>query len=74
MDSLNITTNVLISIPDKRPSLLKGHISGARGVASQEGFRCTEFQNSEIDHISIFVCNDHIAKQVTYCTKVSSYN
>ena len=26
--------------PDERPSLLEGYISGAKGVASQEGFNC----------------------------------
>ena len=30
--------NVLISTPDERPPLLKGHFSGAKGMASQEGF------------------------------------
>ena len=30
----------MISTPDERPPLLKGHISDAKGVASQEGFHC----------------------------------
>ena len=30
--------HVSISTPDKGPVLLKGHISGEKGVASQEGF------------------------------------
>ena len=33
-------TNALISTPEKRPPLLKGHISAAKGVASQEEFHC----------------------------------
>ena len=31
---------ILISIPDERLHLLKGHISGTKGVASQEWFHC----------------------------------
>ena len=42
LDTVNININVLISTPDERPPLLKGHISAAKGVASQEGFHCTE--------------------------------
>ena len=46
-DNVNLNINVLISTPDERPPLLKGHFSGAKGVASQEGFHCTELaQNS----------------------------
>ena len=41
LDNVNLDINVLISTPDERPSLLKGHLSGAKGVASQEGFHCT---------------------------------
>ena len=36
----NLNINVLISTPDERPPLLKGHFSDAKGVASQEGFHC----------------------------------
>ena len=39
-DNVNLNINVLISTPDERPPLLKGHFSGAKGVASQEGFHC----------------------------------
>ena len=38
LDNLNLNINVLISTSDERPPLLKGHFSGAKGVASQEGF------------------------------------
>ena len=38
--NINLNINVLISTPDKRPPLLKGHFSYAKGVASQEGFYC----------------------------------
>ena len=41
LDNVNLNINVLISTPDKRPLLLKGHFSGAKGVVSQEGFHCT---------------------------------
>ena len=40
LDHVNLTINVLISTPDERPPLLKGHFSGAKGVASQEGLHC----------------------------------
>ena len=40
LDNVNLNINVLISTPDERPRLLKGHISDAKGVASQEGFHC----------------------------------
>ena len=38
--NVNLNINVLISTPDERPPLLKGHFSDAKGVASQEGFHC----------------------------------
>ena len=38
LENVNININVLISTPDERPTLLKGHFSGAKWVASQEGF------------------------------------
>ena len=41
LDTVNLNINVLIFTPDERPPLLKGHFSGAKGVASQEGFHCT---------------------------------
>ena len=44
-DTVNLNINVLIFTPDKRPPLLKGHFSGANGVASQEGFHCKDFTN-----------------------------
>ena len=40
LDTVNLNINVLISTPDERPPLLKGHFSGEKGVASQEGFHC----------------------------------
>ena len=41
LDNVNLNINVLISTPDKRPPLLKGHFSGGKGVALQERFHCT---------------------------------
>ena len=38
--NVNLNINELISTPDERPPLLKGHFSDAKGVASQEGFHC----------------------------------
>ena len=38
LDNVNLNINVLISTPDERRPLLKGHFSGAKGVASQKGF------------------------------------
>ena len=35
LDNVNLNINVLISTPDERPSLLKGHFSCIKGVASQ---------------------------------------
>ena len=40
LDNVNLNINVLIYTPDARPPLLKGHFSGAKRVASQEGFHC----------------------------------
>ena len=48
LDNVILKINVLISTPDEWPLLLKGHISGAKGVASQEGFHCTEYDLSYI--------------------------
>ena len=39
-DNANLNINALIPTPEERPSLLKGHFSSAKGVASQEGFHC----------------------------------
>ena len=40
LDNVNLNIYVLIYTPDEMPPLLKGHFSGAKGVASQEGFHC----------------------------------
>ena len=46
LDDVNLNINVLISTPDKRPPLFKGHFSDAKRVASQEGFHCTFYELS----------------------------
>ena len=46
LENVNLNINVLISTPEERSPLLKGHIPGAKGVASQEGFHCITFLNS----------------------------
>ena len=38
LDTVNLNINVLISTPDERPPLSKGHFLGVKGEASQEGF------------------------------------
>ena len=43
LDNVDLNIHVLISTPDERPPILKGHFSGAKEVASQEGFQCTVF-------------------------------
>ena len=40
LNNANLNINVLISTPDERLPLLKGHFSDAKGVTSQEGFHC----------------------------------
>ena len=41
LNNVNLNINELISTSDERPPFLKRHFSGAKGVASQEGFQCT---------------------------------
>ena len=40
LNNVDLNINILIFTPDERPHLLKGHFSGAKWVASQEGFHC----------------------------------
>ena len=42
--TVNLNINVLISTPDEKPPLLKGHFSDIKGVATQEGFHCIQFR------------------------------
>ena len=46
LDNVNLNMNILISTPDERPPLLKGHFSDAKGLASQEGFHCNPLNKS----------------------------
>ena len=48
LDTVNLNINVLISTPDKRPPLLKGHFSDANGSASQEGFHSRTYSSTLI--------------------------
>ena len=41
LDNVNLNMNVFIYTLNKKPPLMKGHFSYAKGVASQEGFHCT---------------------------------
>ena len=40
LPSVNWVRNIIIFTPEERPPLLKSHISGAKGIASQKGFQC----------------------------------
>ena len=53
LDNVNLNINVLISTPDDRPPLLKGHISGKKGVASQEGFHCIDNYGRDFDCVLV---------------------
>ena len=50
LDNVNLNINVLISTPDERPLLSKGHLSGAKGMVSQEGFHSIWLIWSPIRH------------------------
>ena len=62
LDNVNLNIYVLIYTPDERPSLLKGHFSGAKGVASQEGFHYIYI----IELISTEVNNDKSGYSLIY--------
>ena len=54
--AMNFNLNIkyiLISTTDERPPLLKGHFSGAKGVASQQGFHCTSILYTYLIFIKI---------------------
>ena len=59
LDNVNLNINVLISTPDERPSLLKGHFSSAKGVASQEGFHCIYIMRNTCNCILVIKCCRH---------------
>ena len=59
LDQVNLNINVLISTPDERPPLLKGLFPDAKGVASQEGFHCT--QNMDLHEMKILIiCSSYV--------------
>ena len=41
LGNVNLNKNVLISFPDERAHLWKGHLFVAKGTASQDGFHST---------------------------------
>ena len=53
LDNVNLNINILISTPDERPPLLKGHFSDAKGMASQEGFHCSHFEGQSSMNIDL---------------------
>ena len=62
IDNVNLKINVLISTPDARPPLLKGHFSDAKGMASQEGFHCICNNTGNLYHIKqMFIINSIMA-------------
>ena len=48
LDNVNLNINVLMSTPDEKPPLLKGHFSDAKWVASQERFHCIQFRQESV--------------------------
>ena len=52
-DNVNLNINVLIFTSAERPPLLKGHFSGTKGVASQEGFHCSPVLLIRLNSITI---------------------
>ena len=48
LDNVNQNINVLISTPDEKPPLLRGHFSDAKGVASQDAFHCIQFRQESV--------------------------
>ena len=57
--NVNLNINVLISTPEKRPLLLKGHFSVAKGVASKEGLHLNTYINTYCQSL-LFVHLDFI--------------
>ena len=68
LDNVNLNINVLITTPDERPPLLKGHFSYAKGLASQKGFHCT----CNIDKFKIL--NINVSKQLNRCIQPDKTN
>ena len=52
-DNVNLNINIPITTPDEGPTLLKGHISGANLIASQEGFQLNNLHHCEMKVVSI---------------------
>ena len=48
LDNVNLNINVFISTPYERPPLLKGHFSGEKRMASQEGFHCNHIMTLDL--------------------------
>ena len=48
LDTVNLYINVLISTPDERPSLFKGHFSGEKGWPHKRGSTVYSKKNNKI--------------------------
>ena len=55
LDNVNLNINILISTPDERPPLLKGHFCGEKGVVLQEGFHCILWYNILITNLKLYM-------------------
>ena len=60
------SANFNINVPDKRSPLLQGHVSGEKGVASQEGFHCIESLINLVDH-------GHVQEEISIMSRLSDY-
>ena len=70
LDNVNLNINVLISTPDERPPLLKGHFSDAKGAASQEGFHCI---CTCIWHVHELICKEPIRFIILYIVYIDMF-
>ena len=57
LDNVNLNINVLITTPDESPTLLKDHISGAKGMVPQEGVHSSKTSSAYQKHLSNIVDN-----------------
>ena len=67
LDSVNLNIKVLISTPDERPPLLKGHFSCVKGMVSQEGFHCRLFFKGIYLKIQLLLYFDKVLRCLNMC-------
>ena len=71
LDNVNLNINVLISTPNERPPLLKGHLPYAKGVDSQEGLHCMLLYNDSTVNTHIFLISVVICHQSCKAYKIT---